>query len=119
MLLLPPPFRSLDVMQSPVVTDIDLMKAVIVGCPQIGPGLKPCTKIMTIIMGRAIQIRVDGEIPILYSLRAISDGNPPGLVSAVSDGGSNAEPGFPSLQAASQAMALMNASQRGSPFCVP
>ena len=40
-MLIPPPFRSLWVMQSPVITEPDLMQAFIIGCPQIGPGIKP------------------------------------------------------------------------------
>src|SRR5437879_6414422 len=91
-MLIPPPLRSLYSMHSPVVTDIDLMKAMIVGCPQIGPGLKPCLKIITIILGRSFQIHVDGETPILDSLQAMTDGVPPGMVSAMTNGGSNADP---------------------------
>lgn len=112
-LLLPPPFRSLNIMQSPVVTDVDLMQAIIVGCPQIGPGIKPCIKIVSILMGRAIQIHVDGEIPILDSLRAMTDGNPPGLVSAINDGGSNATPAPISVQVLTMARAAI----AGAAFC--
>src|SRR5438132_1505022 len=89
--LLPPPFRSLHVMQSPVVTDVDLMKAFI-ACPQAGPGIKPCTRILLIVVGRSLQIRVDNQIPILDSLQAITDGAPPGMVTVVNDGNSNASP---------------------------
>src|SRR4051794_6970653 len=89
-MLIPPPFRSLWTMNSPVVTEPDLLKAPIIGCPQIGPGLKPCTKITVILMGKALQIQIDGEVPILDSLRAMTDGSAPGIVTAMYDGGSNA-----------------------------
>jgi hypothetical protein len=112
-LLIPPPLRSLNIMQSPVVTDTDLMSAMIIGCPQIGPGIKPCIKIVTILMGRAMQIKVDGETPILDSLRALTDGNPPGVVSAITDGGSNATPAPISVQA----MTMVDAANSGAAFC--
>ena len=32
---------------APALTMPDLMAAMIVGCPQAGPGIKPCTKIIT------------------------------------------------------------------------
>jgi len=105
--------RSLNITGSPVVTDRDLMSAFIVGCPQIGIGLKPCIKIVAIIMGRAIQIQVDGETPILDSLRAMTDGSLPGMVSAITDGGSNATPAPLSIQA----MTMASASRSGAALC--
>src|SRR5260370_3534706 len=87
-MLIPPPFRSLWVMQSPVITEPDLMQAFIIGCPQIGPGIKPCTKIVAILMGRSFQIQIDGEVPILDSLRALTDGAPPAAVTASYDANS-------------------------------
>src|SRR5213594_2164139 len=92
--LITPPMRSMHIMQSPVLTDQDLLKAFIVGCPQIGPGIKPCTKIIQIIVGRSFQIQVDSETPILESLMALTDGGPPGLVRALDNGQSNAGPGM-------------------------
>jgi hypothetical protein len=128
--LFPAPMRSLQIMNSPVVTDMDLTKAMIVGCPQIGTGLKPCTKITSIIAGPANQILVDNERPILMWLTAMTDGNPPGMVTAVNDGGSNATfalppipdtPGMAGGSSASaveaQAESLRNAAQSGAPFC--
>lgn len=112
-MMFPPPMRSFNIMQSPVVTDVDLMQAVIVGCTQISPATKPCTKIVAILVGRALQIQVDGQIPILDSLQALTDGGPPGIVSALDNGDSNATPGFPSVQA----MTMINAAQAGAPLC--
>ena len=34
-MMMPPPMRSLWIMESPVVTDVDLHSAFIIGCPQI------------------------------------------------------------------------------------
>jgi len=112
-ILFPPPFRSFNVMQSPALTDMDLLKAMIVGCPQVGIGVKPCTKVVMIIVGRAIQIYVDGETPLLDSLQALTDGIPPGEVTAVTNGESNATPAPHSLQADT----LRNAARTGAPFC--
>ena len=89
--LIPPPRRSTHVQRSPILTEQDLLKAVIVGCPQIGIGLKPCTKVVSVVTGRSIDIKVDGETPILNTLKAITDGVAPGLVTASTTGQSNAE----------------------------
>lgn len=113
--LIPPPSRSLQVMGSPIVTEPDLLRAVITGCAQVGPGVKPCTRIVTVITGRAVQILTDGEIPILDSLRAVTDGGPPGIVTAVTNGESNTEPVPSSLQAD----VLRNAAGSGAAFCEP
>jgi hypothetical protein len=91
-LLVPPPLRSLHIMGSPVVTDFDLLKAPIIGCPQIGPGLKPCTRCVMVVTGRARDIFVDSLVPLLDTLQALTDGSAPGLVTAVTNGGSNAQP---------------------------
>jgi hypothetical protein len=114
-MMIPPPMRSLYIVESPVVTDVDLYEAMIIGCPQIGPGIKPCLKIIEILMGEAIQIEVDGETPILSSLEAMTDGVPPGMVSAITDGGSNAEPAPFSIMA----MTMSAASAIGAALCHP
>jgi hypothetical protein len=77
---------------SPIVTDQDLLqRAYIVGCAQIGPGLKPCTRIVQIVLGLSAQFKVDGETPILFTLKGITDGVAPGVVTAVTDGMSNSQ----------------------------
>jgi hypothetical protein len=112
-ILFPAPKRSLQIMNSPVVTDVDLMQAIIVGCAQVSPATKPCTKIGAILMGRAVQIQVDGQIPILESLQALTDGGPPGFVSALTNGGSNATPIMPTPQS----MAMIRAARSGAALC--
>lgn len=113
--LIPPLLRSMHVMQSPVLTAEDLQQSFILGCPQIGPGLKPCLKVIQILLGRSIKIQVDGETPLLQTLQALTDGVPPGLVQAINDGGSNATPGLLVPQAATAAMAAAN----GRGLCEP
>lgn len=113
MVLIPPPLRSFHIMQSPVVTDMDLLKAFIVGCAQIGPGLKPCTRVTSIIVGRSYQFYVDEQVPLLDSLVAFTDGVAPSLVTALTNGGSNATP----APINAQAVALASASEKGLAFC--
>ncbi len=112
-MLVPPAQRSLFITESPVLTEPDLLQATIIGCPQVGPGLKPCLRILSILEGRALQIQVDGEIPILDSLVALTDGCAPGTVTALDDGESNATPCLATAQAATLALA----AERGSALC--
>ncbi len=100
-------------MGSPVVTESDLMRSFIVGCPQVGPFLKPCTRVVAIILGRSQQFFVDNQVPLLDSLLAMTDGVAPGMVRALSNGESNAAPSMISVQAAS----LANASESRAAFC--
>ena len=111
-ILFPAPQRTMDAMDSPVVTDQDLLKAMIAGCGQVGPGVKPCTRIVAIVFGRAGVIQVEnGEIPILDTLQAITDGGPPGMVTAVNEGGSM------TVTMSPQAITLQNAAVSGAAFC--
>lgn len=114
--LMPPAYRSFYVQGTPVLTERDLMAALIVGCPQVGVGIKPCTKVTQILLGRARDIRVDGDTPILENLLALTDGAPPGTCSAVSNPTSNAQIanlflGLPQIQT------LLAAKKSGKPFC--
>jgi hypothetical protein len=69
---------SWEIMGQPVLTVDAVENAAIVGCPQMGPGIKPCTKVVTITVGRAAHAESDGRIPLLNTLDFITDGNPPG-----------------------------------------
>ena len=109
----PPPYRSLYVTGSPVVTDVDLLEAFIVGCAQIGPGLKPCTRVIFILAGRAQLIDVDRQIPLLDTLRALTDGVGPGIVTAITDGDSNAQ----TQPLLAQIGAMTSAALRGAALC--
>jgi hypothetical protein len=112
----PAPMRSFHVQGSPILTEPDLLKALILGCPQIGPGLKPCTRVVQIMLGRARQIFVDGEIPLLENLMAMTDGDPPGMCSKMANTMSNAEIVSLFLGGA-QARTLIRAHQNGKPLC--
>ena len=81
----------------------------------MGPGLKPCNKIVRILIGKAGKIKTDGEMPVLDTLRALTDGGPPGIVSAINDGRSNATI-IPML---AQIHAMQSAARTGAPFCEP
>ncbi len=113
-ILFPPAFRSLQVVASPVLTEQDLLQAMIAGCGQVGPGVKPCTKITQVVMGRGIQIRVDGQVPILDTLIAMTDGSPPGMVSPQDSGQSNA-----ATAGSTQASVFREAARSGAAFCEP
>lgn len=111
----PPPSRSYYIKQRPILTEPDLLKAFIIGCPQVGPGLKPCTKVVRVMIGKAVDIRTDSEVPLLESLKALTDGSPPGICMAVSHGGSNSEIlglGF----GGSQVATMRAARSVGAPF---
>ncbi|MCH9647773.1 MAG: hypothetical protein K0U98_06010 [Deltaproteobacteria bacterium] len=71
-----------------VLTEKELKTAPLIGCPQIGPGLKPCTKVNQVVFGKAAQVKFEGGTPLLATLVAITDGSPPGICQVVSDGGS-------------------------------
>ncbi len=73
-----------------MLTEDDLTSATIVGCPQVSPGLTPCTKVQKIIFGKAEGIKVDGEVPLLEVLVAFTNGVPPGIVVLVGNLKSNA-----------------------------
>jgi hypothetical protein len=101
---------------SPILTEPDLLQAVIVGCAQIGPNVKPCTRVTAILIGRSREIYVDGEIPLLENLTAMTDGFPPGMCYKVSNEASNAEIVGLHLSG-SQAQTLQVAREAGTPFC--
>lgn len=90
-----PAQKAFTINGSPALVEEDVTSASIVGCAQVGPGLKPCMKARTILSGRAAGICADGRTPLLITLQAMTDGNPPGLVCVMSDGGSVARTLFP------------------------
>jgi hypothetical protein len=88
--LFPPVDRSYYTAGAPIVTDCDLLQAKVV-CPLVGPGLKPCTTMLAILEGECLEFEVDGETPILDTLKAMTDSNPPGFCFALTNGGSNTD----------------------------
>jgi hypothetical protein len=76
--------HSLTVRNASVVTEEDiLMRGMIVGCPQAGPGIKPCMKAVTILLGKTFNLITDRERPLEECFRALSDGVPPGMIYAL------------------------------------
>ena len=114
---LPSPSRSFVIQGSPIVTEPDLLQAVIVGCPQVGPGIKPCTKITAILVGQAREFLVDGQVPLLEHLQATTDGVPPGFCTTLSNTHSNVAIG--AFVLSPQALTLQAAYKTGAPFCEP
>jgi hypothetical protein len=65
----------------------DLVGATIVGCPQAGPGIKPCTTVMAPLPGSfAPTVLVGGEQVLLQTMIAATDGVPPATVAVTSAG---------------------------------
>ena len=76
----------------PALTLPDLLAATIVGCPQAGPGIKPCTKIIT---GEpalsASPVSSVAGVPLLIANQigppgGVTDGVPPGMITVVFPG---------------------------------
>lgn len=80
--------RSLRINGQPILTVGDLEGATITGCPQSGPGIKPCLTVQKVMAGMGRGVTADGQMPLLQSVQALTDGVPPGICSAVDDGGS-------------------------------
>lgn len=60
-----------------ILTESELLSAVIPGCPQSGSGRKPCVKIVQVLRGRCELLSVSGQVPITDELEALTDGVPP------------------------------------------
>ncbi len=65
------------------LTESDLINGVIVGCTQIGPAIKPCTKVISVLNGLT-PISSEESSKLGDDLIAITDGTPPGTVYAIS-----------------------------------
>ena len=72
-----------------VLTDKDLLGADVLACPQTGPGIVPCTKVLRIVSGSIVKgVAVSKSRPLLESFSGVTNSNPPGLCTVVNDGGS-------------------------------
>jgi hypothetical protein len=70
-----------------VLCEGDLSGAVIVGCPQAGPGIKPCTSVVaTLPESVSPTVSVGGRAVHLDALDGQTDGNPPGPLRVISAG---------------------------------
>ncbi|ATG91712.1 hypothetical protein [Methylomonas koyamae] len=52
----------------------------IVGCPNAGPAIKPCTSTLAVKHGYSNWIRIAGKRVCLDSVTGLTDGTPPGTV---------------------------------------
>jgi hypothetical protein len=92
MLQFPPdPSCSLTVGGSEILLRQTFLKTPIAGCTWVGPGKKPCTKVLSLDSGAADEIEISGDVPVLENLRFTTDGNGPPGGQVVSNDTSNAE----------------------------
>lgn len=66
-----------------VLVDADPERRPIVGCPNYGPAIKPCTTTLKVQAGYSEWIRIDGHSVCLDAITGFTDGTPPGLVKYV------------------------------------
>ncbi len=62
------------------LTDRDLLGAAIVGCPNSGPGVHPCTNVLEVEGGLFDVMTADGDRYVLASVTGITNGIPPDRV---------------------------------------
>jgi hypothetical protein len=75
-----------------VLCEGDLDQAPIFGCPQAGPGIKPCTSVASITPDSVSRkVNVGGRGVYLDALDGLTDGSPPGGVMVVDAGQTRAE----------------------------
>jgi hypothetical protein len=67
----------------PVMIEPDPESRPISGCPNYGPGIKPCTTTLKVQAGYSSWIRIDGRSVCLDTVTGYSDGTPPGVVKYV------------------------------------
>jgi hypothetical protein len=65
---------------SAVLVDDDPENRKIVGCPNIGPTVKPCTTTLKVAKGYSTWIRAGGDRVVLAHLDGLTDGTVPGTV---------------------------------------
>ena len=63
-----------------VLVAVDPESRPIVGCPNVGPTIKPCTTTLPVKQGYSDLIRIDGRKLCLDPVTGLTDGTPPGTV---------------------------------------
>ena len=66
--------------KSPVQIDNDPEGRNIVGCPNIGVGIKPCTNTLQVRKGYSTWVKINGRGICLDTVTGLTDGTPPGVV---------------------------------------
>lgn len=63
-----------------VLVEADPEGRPIVGCPNAGPNIKPCTSTLVVKAGYSGLVRIDGRWVCLDVVSGLTDGTPPGMV---------------------------------------
>lgn len=63
-----------------VLVETDPEQRPIVGCPNYGPTIKPCTSTLKVRAGYSDLLRVEGRRVCLDTVTGLTDGTPPGMV---------------------------------------
>ncbi len=63
-----------------VLVEPDPVARPIVGCPNIGPTIKPCTSTLVVQAGYSDLVRIDDRRVCLDPVTGLTDGTPPGTV---------------------------------------
>lgn len=63
-----------------VLVAIDPEAKPIVGCPNVGPGIKACLITLKVQTGYSDLVRIDGQRICLETVTGLTDGTPPGTV---------------------------------------
>ncbi len=66
--------------QRRVLVDNNPEGRTIVGCPNIGPTIKPCTTTLAVKQGYSDLVRIQGKRACLDTVTGLTDGTPPGTV---------------------------------------
>jgi hypothetical protein len=75
-----PAQRWVRIDSSPVLADDDPERRSIVGCPNYGPTIKPCTTTLKVISGYSTWLTIDGRRIAMSHLDGLTDGTVPGTV---------------------------------------
>lgn len=62
-----------------VVARDAIIGATIMGCPNVGPGLTPCTAVVSVLAGFSPGVEIDGVTPLLETAMGLTNGVPPGI----------------------------------------
>lgn len=64
----------------PVLIENNPENRTILGCPNIGVGIKPCTTTLKVNQGYSNFVRINGCRVCLSTIMGLTDGTPPGIV---------------------------------------
>lgn len=72
--------RFVAIQGQPILVAPDPVGKPIVGCPNIGPTIKPCTLTLPATKGYSELVRIGGRPLCLDTVEGLTDGTPPGSV---------------------------------------